>query len=155
MLLWLELCFRKFLFSKVPRNSWTVSMWCSGLTMSLKKIGPTILQQYMAHYTKITTRWRDVPWAEWGFSITTYEYSESSHNLEDVTVLHPRKKKDTSNMKGSSSTSVSNNTEMPLYFKPTYRCYPTGIMSTDVHKFPLCFPAASYYKPQLQPKDHC
>jgi hypothetical protein len=97
-----------------------------------------------------------VPWAEWGSSITTYEFFESSHNLEDVTLLHPRKNKDMSNMKGSSFTSVSNNTEMSLYFKLTYRCYATGIMSTDVHRLPLCFPAVSYDKPQLQPqKYHC
>jgi hypothetical protein len=85
-----------------------------------------------------------------------HEYSESSHNLEDVTVLHPRKKKNMSNMKRSSFTSVSNNTETSLYFKLTYRCYVTGIMSTDVYRLPLCFPAVSYNKPQLQTHTgHC
>jgi hypothetical protein len=55
--------------------------------------GPKILRRYTARYTQITTRQRKVPWAEWGFFITTYEYSESSHNLEDVNMLHPRRKK--------------------------------------------------------------
>jgi hypothetical protein len=50
---------------------------------------PKIPRCYTVHYTHITTRQREVPWAEWGFFITTYEYSESSHNLEDVPMLHP------------------------------------------------------------------
>lgn len=51
-----------------PRNSWSVSMYCSELLVFSKKMGPTSPRRDTSHHTLILTGLRGVSWAAWGFS---------------------------------------------------------------------------------------